>query len=423
MPDLTIEAVKELLVEAGLFAKDKEQDPNTTSEFQTETVEGVEVAEVGVHIDTYETEWTATEATLDGLVTEFNTLAALGWRVPLRFGTHTFDDPSPLGLIALGWMKSVKRVGDKLVATLEKVPKVIAELIRKGGLPRISPGILFNLNVNGHKAPEAFDHLALLGVRVPAMLGLKSNDATPAEQIAAMYGATLEAFHTDSPEFTYEGAFEGGPKQTPPVAEGGSMGKTVELEALGVKDEKELKGKLELARQTEEANAAKTKAEGERDATKLELETERKTNLRARAVAFFETHKTRIAPKDREKFIQTWMLAAGQGSAEFESGEGDSKTKTTFTPLAVFETSVAAMPEVVKMDESGHEKHEDPREGKPTKDEDDDSGVVHADLTTKAEVRAKEILAEAKDAGEEMSRPSAFRQALLELAQGEEVEE
>lgn len=201
------------------------------------------------------------------------------------------------------------------------------------------------------------------------------------------------------------------------------MGKTVELEAYGLKDEEELKSKLDLARQAEEATAAKETAETERDASKVELEKERESALRTRALAFFEKNKKRVQPKDREKYMQTWMSLARTGSAEFESGEGDDKVKTKFAPLAIFEASVELMPEVVKMDEEGPENHEDPREGEPETKKGDDSDVVHVELTEKAKERATELQAEAKASGETLDPATAFRQAVLELSKGAEVEE
>ena len=74
------------------------------------------------------------------------------------------------GYPSAGWVEDLKLVGDKLVATVKDVPRVIAELINKKGYARASSEFFVNYK---SKYPLAFKAVALLGGDTPAVTSLK----------------------------------------------------------------------------------------------------------------------------------------------------------------------------------------------------------------------------------------------------------
>ena len=77
------------------------------------------------------------------------------------------------GMPAMGWIKSLKKVGNKLVAYVNDVPKVVAELIKSGAYKRVSSEIYVNYAKNGKKFPLALKAVSLLGADTPAVTTLQ----------------------------------------------------------------------------------------------------------------------------------------------------------------------------------------------------------------------------------------------------------
>jgi hypothetical protein len=83
------------------------------------------------------------------------------------------------GLPAAGWITNLKKVGSKLMADIKDVPKVVAELIKKGAYKRISSEIYMNYlarpeetGANEKRYPMALKAVALLGGDTPAVTNL-----------------------------------------------------------------------------------------------------------------------------------------------------------------------------------------------------------------------------------------------------------
>lgn len=83
-------------------------------------------------------------------------------------------------LPAAGWIKDVRRMGNKLVADFTKVPKKIYELIKTGAYRRVSSEIYWNITIEGKKYPYALKAVAMLGGATPAVESLAD--------IMALYG-------------------------------------------------------------------------------------------------------------------------------------------------------------------------------------------------------------------------------------------
>jgi len=122
------------------------------------TLSGVEVFAVG--------KWNGQEFTssdLDGMVRAFNQLKLSG-RLPVKLG-HNTDDSEP----AVGWITSLAREGDRLVASLSHVPDELVDSIRDGRFRHVSIELLKNVTFNGNTYPWVPDGLAILGAARPAV--------------------------------------------------------------------------------------------------------------------------------------------------------------------------------------------------------------------------------------------------------------
>lgn len=109
-----------------------------------------------------------TESDLDGIVSAFDALNLSG-RVPLKLG-HDGPDArrDPLTQLAMGWVQSVRRVGDKLLGTIE-VPDKVRSLFKDGYLKFVSIELLKDVKASTRKIPWVLDAVALLGTDQPAV--------------------------------------------------------------------------------------------------------------------------------------------------------------------------------------------------------------------------------------------------------------
>jgi len=115
---------------------------------------------------------------LDDMVEAFNAMRD-HHDVPLKLG---HDEHQKLlqkdGYPAAGWLTKLKRVGQKLVASFAKVPRVIKDLIDRGAYRHVSSEIYWNYKdpKTGRLFRRALVGVALLGADRPAVAGLKAWD-------------------------------------------------------------------------------------------------------------------------------------------------------------------------------------------------------------------------------------------------------
>lgn len=112
-------------------------------------------------------------ADLDEMVLNFDKLKGEK-SVPLKLG-HTEKQKllQEDGLPAAGWLTSLKRVGDKILADARDVPQRVFDLIQKGSYRKVSSEIYPNWqDANGGKYKNVLRAVALLGSDVPAVSGL-----------------------------------------------------------------------------------------------------------------------------------------------------------------------------------------------------------------------------------------------------------
>lgn len=105
------------------------------------------------------------EADLDEMVTNFE---HVGFRPPIKLG-HAEKSGDP----AFGWVRSIKRQGDRLVASFMDLPRTVFDAIQRRGFDAVSSEIFWNLKRGDKTFRRALKAVALLGAETPAVSNLK----------------------------------------------------------------------------------------------------------------------------------------------------------------------------------------------------------------------------------------------------------
>jgi hypothetical protein len=115
----------------------------------------LEVFKTGTHTSGNGTEKSYTESDIDKIVEKYNDQK--DHEAPLVLGHPEVDDP------AYGWVKSLRRVGDKMQAFVEQVNDGLKESVRAGAYKKVSIALY---------ADGLLRHIGLLGATPPAVKGL-----------------------------------------------------------------------------------------------------------------------------------------------------------------------------------------------------------------------------------------------------------
>ena len=130
-------------------------------EHDYEQIDGVEIFKTGTHNgDAY------TAQDLDDMVSAFG---SLDFEPPVKAG-HSEDKK---GMPALGWVKNLRRAGERLVADFTDLPKIVYDAIKDKRYNRVSSEVYWNLDRGGKKYRRALKAVALLGAEIPAVANLK----------------------------------------------------------------------------------------------------------------------------------------------------------------------------------------------------------------------------------------------------------
>ena len=139
------------------------------------SIHGVEIFSTG----TWNTE-TYTTQDLDEMVRAFEENKG-AFRPYLKLG---HDEDQKLlqadGLPAAGWIGSIYRRGEKLLADFVDIPQKIYELIENRAYRKVSSEIYWNIDIKGALYPRMLAAVALLGADTPAVMNLAD--------IMSMYG-------------------------------------------------------------------------------------------------------------------------------------------------------------------------------------------------------------------------------------------
>lgn len=226
--------------------------------------------------------WNGREFTsedLDAIVQAFADLKAIH-KVPLKLGHEEEGMQIGDGYPALGWVGELKRVGDKLVATLTDLPDIVFSAMQKKMYRTVSAELLGNVKYKNSSYMWVLDGLALLGADIPAVNTL--NDLAAYLSVrGAMQAEQRVAFSAIKGERQEK-------RQMPMTEE-----EKAEFEAL----------KASVRKQAE-TNAALS-------AKNAELEAERGTRIKAEETAKFTAEKKTISD-DLEKLVVDKKITPAQ---------------------------------------------------------------------------------------------------------------
>ena len=154
------------------YKQDTEGNWVKLDELETVDIENVEILAVGKWNGVPSTK-EYTKKDLDELVRSFKALSSdekLNYEPPLKLG---HDEHQKLlqkdGYPAAGWVKALKRIGNKLVASFGEVPKKIGDIIKAGGYKKVSSEIYHDYAMGDYKFPLVLKAVALLGGDIPAV--------------------------------------------------------------------------------------------------------------------------------------------------------------------------------------------------------------------------------------------------------------
>jgi len=118
-----------------------------------------------------------TTADLDSIVSSFMALNLAG-RVPLKLGHDGQDPRLGDGAPALGWIESVRRDGNRLLADIKLTSDKLSEMIKAGAYKFVSAELIRNVEAGSRRIPWVLDAVALLGATQPAVGILKELQAS-----------------------------------------------------------------------------------------------------------------------------------------------------------------------------------------------------------------------------------------------------
>jgi TolA-binding protein len=125
-----------------------------------------------------------TEKTIDDMISNFKELKERK-PIPLRVG-HASDDKPNTKIMAAGWVDSLEKIGNKLVANIRNTPLRIAEFIQKEFLKPVSIEFrrFWKDGETGKEYKNVLSAIALMGVSAPAVAGLKDFDISFSDEDA-----------------------------------------------------------------------------------------------------------------------------------------------------------------------------------------------------------------------------------------------
>jgi hypothetical protein len=125
--------------------------------------------------------WNGDTYTDDDLTAMVKAFSALGDTVkpPVKLGHNEKQMKDILGdgQPALGWVKSLKQMGSKLIATITQVPDLVYQAIKAGRYKRVSSEIYWNYKQDGKVFSRVLAGVALLGADIPAVSTLADLEA------------------------------------------------------------------------------------------------------------------------------------------------------------------------------------------------------------------------------------------------------
>jgi len=293
-----------------------------------------------------------TDEDLENMVDNFEFFKNRGFKVPLKLGHDRNQKLAQKdGLPALGWITSLKKVGNKLVAKIEGIPKLIKSLIERGAYGRFSSEIFWNFKYNGNIYRRVLCGVALLGADVPAVssisdiVGMFSQKIFPEQPIHA-YG--LDA------KYYQEGDID--------------MNEIEKLQAQ-LKEQEEKMKKLSTDAETWKKEKEKLQAE-------IEEKEKEKQAVEIFSVLDKAVEEGKLPPVLREKFAALLLAKEENGVRSYSYKEGDAEKVIKFSDTFELVKSILnEMPQFLdkktytKTDNSGKKINDKDENKKYVKDE------------------------------------------------------
>ena len=121
----------------------------------------IEIFRAGTHTTADGKKLTVTSAQIDDLVANYNESDNHN-RAPLTIGHPKTNAP------AFGWVDSLSRKGDLVVAKISDVSADVVDIVRNGHYKKISP----SFRLTGEAGVPKLRHIGLLGAKAPSIKGL-----------------------------------------------------------------------------------------------------------------------------------------------------------------------------------------------------------------------------------------------------------
>ncbi|MFA5761755.1 MAG: phage protease [Dehalococcoidales bacterium] len=186
---------------------------------ETVDIEDVEILAPGTwHSSTGVT--TFEDKDLDEIVKSFEEIKGnkeINYEPPVKLG-HSANQKllQEDGYPAAGWVSSLKKVGNKLLASFVGVPKKIAELIEAGAYKKVSSEIYTAYEIAGKKYGKALKAVSLLGADIPAVKTLNDIVAQYSDENGIPFETVIFEESLDKKADSIRSAFY---KQLNPISE------------------------------------------------------------------------------------------------------------------------------------------------------------------------------------------------------------
>lgn len=304
----------------------------------------------------------------------------------------------PKGWPAVGWVKDLRRVGEKLVADFVKIPKKVFEMIQAGGFRGKSAEVLWGPKVDGKEYKYLLKAVAILGVDPKAV-------ETIDDMISALYtsdGGEARAYKADD---------LGGNSRAYDLekTEGADMNEVEQLKKdLADANAKNVELSGEVAKYAKaEGDLKKTAADAEtRAAEAIKRAEKAEGELKAYAAKEVETRITgivdklvadgKVAPAKKEYAKNLLMGVAGNVEKTYSIAD----KKLSLEEIATELLGGAKVDLNTDTKTYSGDRHDEPADDGADKD-----GFVNSDLDKKAkEYQAKHAGASYKDALREVAR-------------------
>lgn len=318
-----------------------------------------------------------TEDDLEQIETNFKSLKSQ-IQPPLKLGHGAQKFLRNEGMPAVGWIHSVRKVGDTLFADISNIPKRIYELIKKKTYRRPSAEIYRNFKTeDGKSHGVTLAAISLLGADIPAIKSLTDIESLFKDKQLGVSMSTFNIALETNQDNILTVNFDsktGEEDDTPMTEEERKVMKDIEDKLATIekssasfdKEKAEFEEEREKLKKENEDLVAKnleeTKRAEEAEAEKLKLEEEvsKQDDLKyiTELTTFLDEHLEagRVLPKACPHMLALMTTLANDDDDPdalivFSNSENGDKSTESVTQLTMFKKIVEMMPNIIKFEE------------------------------------------------------------------------